>query len=306
MDRMVSVELGSSGRVLDLHRLHQFLAVAELAGFTAAAAELHLTQQALSSSVRQLEKQLRVELFDRSGRQLVLTDAGRVLRDGARALLAASDALYRRTHEAGIAAPPTFVVGHTPAITAEEVYDLLAPVRTGRPDVSVTVRQMYPDALAQALHEGTIDVALRRAVANPPDLAAAVIAYHQVRVAVARTHRLADRAAVTVHDLEDEQIVIWAPPGASYYTDFILSTCRRAGFEPRFVVNHIQGTPPVTAVVDTEHVAIVTAPAGPALGGRVQVIELKAGPVAATQALWLPHTTSDVRDLLLGARSADD
>ncbi|QIS03351.1 LysR family transcriptional regulator [Nocardia brasiliensis] len=303
---MVSVESGSGGKLLDLHRLHQFLAVAELSSFTSAAARLHITQQALSSSVRQLEKQLRVELFDRSNRQLVLTEAGRVLRDGARALLAASDALYRRTYEAGIGAQPTFVVGHTPAITADEVFDLLAPVRAGAPDVSVTVRQMYPDELARALHDGTIDVALRRGVESPPDLAAAVIAYHQVRVAVAGTHRLAERAAVTVRDLQEEQIVIWAPPGASYYTDFILSTCRRAGFEPRFAVNHIQGTPPVTAVVGTEHVAVVTAPAGPALGGRVRVIELKDGPVAATQALWLPHTTSDVRDLLLGTRADDE
>lgn len=306
MDGMVAVDLGSGGRLLDLHRLHQFLAVAELSSFTAAAAELHITQQALSSSVRQLEKQLRVGLFDRSGRQLVLTAAGEVLRDGARALLAASDALYRRSHEAGVAAAPAFVVGHTPAITAEEVYDLLEPVRAARPDVSITVRQMFPDVLAQALHKGEIDVALRRGVTSPADLAAAVIAYHQVRVAVARSHRLADRAAVTIRDLREEQIVIWAPPGASYYTDFILSTCRRAGFEPRFVVNHIQGTPPVTSVVDTDHIAIVTAPAGPALGGRVHVIDLKDGPVAPTQALWLPHTTSTIRDLLFSTPTEDD
>ncbi|CAM4440771.1 LysR substrate-binding domain-containing protein [Nocardia ninae] len=303
MGGMVPGDLASGGRVLDLHRLQQFLAVAELSSFTSAAAALHITQQALSSSVRQLEKQLRVELFDRSGRQLVLTDAGEVLRDGARALLAASDALYRRTYEAGIAAPPAFVVGHTPAITADEVYDLIEPVRAARPDVSVTVRQLFPDAIAAALHQGSVDVALRRGVASPADLASAVIAYHPVRVAVARTHRLADRTAVTVRDLQDEQIVIWAPPGASYYTDFILSTCRRAGFEPRFVVNHIQGTPPVTAVVGTDHVAIVTAPAGQALGGRVQVVDLKEGPVAATQALWLPHTTSDLRDLLFSTRA---
>ncbi|MGW5438160.1 LysR family transcriptional regulator [Nocardia asteroides] len=285
-------------RPLDLHRLQQFLAVVENAGFTSAATELHLTQQAVSAAIAQLERQLGVALFDRAGRKLRPTAAGEVLRDGARALLAAAATLAEQAYAAGSPAPPPFVVGHTPAITADEVYLLLEPVRAQRPDVSVTARQMFPDALVSALYDREIDLALRRGVAMPADLASAIVAYHPLRIAVASGHRLAGRDRVGIDELRDESVIVWAPPGRSFYTDFLLSACRRAGFEPTFVVNRVQGTPPVTAVADNDHVAFVTAPAGPAVGGRVTVLELSDPPLAPTQALWLPHTVSPVRDLL--------
>lgn len=72
----------TAGPPLDLHRLAQFVAVTDHENLTEAADQLHLTQQALSSAMRQLEKSLGVDLFDRRGRRLVLTEAGRRLRQG--------------------------------------------------------------------------------------------------------------------------------------------------------------------------------------------------------------------------------
>jgi DNA-binding transcriptional LysR family regulator len=300
---MVHADVSLSDRPLDLHRIKQFQCVASHLGFTRAAEELHLSQQALSSTVQQLEKQVGATLFNRSGRKVSLTPAGIVLSNGAAAILAAADALARQTHEAGKGASRPFVLGHTPAITAEEVFDLIESVQRRAPEASFTARQIFPDQLAPSLYDGTIDVALRRGVATPHDLAAAVIAYHPVRIAVAHDHRLAAHTIVTLADLRYEKIAVWAPPGASYYTDFILSTCRRAGFEPEFVVNPIQGTPPVTAAVNGRCVAFVTEHVGPALGGRVIVLDLEDAPLAPTQALWLSHTVSPIRDLLMAVEN---
>ena len=58
--------------------LNYFIAVAEHGGFTRAAAILHVSQPALSQQIRQLEETLGVRLFDRSGRNTCLTDAGKV------------------------------------------------------------------------------------------------------------------------------------------------------------------------------------------------------------------------------------
>jgi DNA-binding transcriptional LysR family regulator len=283
---------------VDLRRLQQFLCVAEHSGFTRAAAELHLSQQALSSSVAKLEAQLGVALFDRSGRQVSLTRAGAVLREGAVVLLSAAQSLARQVRAAAARTARPFVVAHTPAITADEVHDLLAPIRVGMPEVSVTAMQLFPDALEPALLDGSIDLALRRGIATPKNLASAVIAYHPLRIAVPADHPLASEPSVAISELRSERIVVWAPPGSSFYTDFILSTCRRAGFEPSLLVNRIQGTPPVTAVLDNDGLAFVTAPAGPALAGRVAVLDVDDPPLVPTQALWLPHTVSPIRDLL--------
>lgn len=249
--------------------------------------------------MRQLEIELGVALFDRSGRRLSLTPAGTELHGGALPLLAGAERLVARVSAAASASEPAFVIGHTPAISGTEVYDLITRATANDPARRVTARQAFPGDIRSQLFDGTIDIGLRRGVETPSDLAAAVIGYHQVRLAVATGHPLAARPNVPIEALADFEIVVWAPPHRSYYTDFLVSTCRRAGFEPNLVVNPIQGTPPMTAVVDSRRCAFVTDPPGAGLRGRVQVLDFDHPPLVPVQALWLPHTFSRVRDSLL-------
>lgn len=296
---MLEYSIGTWDDPVDLRRLQQFLSVAEHSGFTRAAQQLRLTQQAISQSMTNLEKQVGAKLFDRTGRQIELTSAGEVLRDGSVVLLAAAQALVRQVQNTAAEEPQPFVVAHTPAITAEEVHQLLVPVRLALPNVSITALQVFPSALEPAVIAGSADIALRRGIATPERLASRVIGYHALRVAVPGNHRLAGCDSVTLHDLRDEQIIVWAPPGVSRYTDFILGTCRSAGFEPAFTINPVQGTPPVTAVLDNDGVAFVTAPRGRHLEGQVMVIDIVDPPQAPIQAIWLPHTQSAIRDALI-------
>ena len=290
---------GARDDPVDLRRLQQFLSVAEHSGFTRAAQQLRLTQQAISQSMTNLEKQIGVKLFDRSGRQVELTPAGEVLRDGAVVLLGAAQALVHQVQNMAHDGLRPFVVAHTPAITAEEVHQLLVSVRSAVPNVSVTALQIFPDVLESAVIGGSADIALRRGVATSKKLASRVIGYHVLRVAVPHGHLLAERDSLTLRDLRNERIIVWAPPGISHYTDVILGTCRSAGFEPNFVINHVQGTPPVTAVLDNDGVAFVTAPAGRCLAGQVVVIDIGDPPLAPIQAIWLPHKQSAIRDALI-------
>jgi DNA-binding transcriptional LysR family regulator len=294
----------SSEAPVDLYRLAQFVAVTDHGNLSAAADHLHLTQQALSTAMRRLERALGVGLFERRGRRLVLTAAGEKLREGAPLLLSAAAALTDATRQAAAGNSPPFVVGHTPAITAEEIFTIIEPVRTALPELSVTARQMFPDEMQRALLDRSIDIGLRRGATTPPDLAGTVIGYDELRVAVRAGHPLAKKARIALTDIAAHPLVVWAPPTFSFYTDFLVSACRRGGFEPELVVNKTQGTPPVTAVADNDYVALVTAPSGTALQGRVEVRPLIDPPLVPVQALWLPHTTSEPRSILLAQRRA--
>ena len=283
----------------DLRRLQHFLAVADAGGFTRAADQLHLSQQALSSSIRQLEKELGATLFDRDGRRVSLTPAGRQLHSDARTLLAAAHTVTDHVQRAASAARENYVVGHTPALESVEAYALLEPVIDAFADVSFTFREMFPDQLSPALLDGSIQLALRRGVVPDRDLATAVLGYHQVRVAVLSAHPLARRDAVDLTDLTDERIALWAPPGASYYSDLLLGACRRAGFEPDYVVSRVQGAATIAAPLTTGAVAFVTHPVGPMMSGRVTVVDLRPPLLVPVQAMWQRHTRSPIRDLLL-------
>lgn len=81
---------GEVSTVLDLNALNVFLSVADHGSFTEAGRRLQLTQPAVSQTIQNLERQLGVELFDRQGKTVRLTEAGQVLRPMASELLGAA------------------------------------------------------------------------------------------------------------------------------------------------------------------------------------------------------------------------
>jgi DNA-binding transcriptional LysR family regulator len=283
----------------DLRRLRHFIAVAEAGGFTRAAETLHLSQQALSSSVQQLEKELDAKLFAREGRQVSLTRAGHLLLAEGHTLLAAAHTIADHVQRTAAEAEEVYVVGHTPALGSAEVYTLMEPAIVSFADTSFTFRQMFPDKLVAGVLDGSVQLGLRRGVVPPSNLAGAVISYDRVRLAVPAGHRLASSRGVDIHDLAGERIALWAPPGASYYSDFLMSACRRAGFEPGYVVSRVQGAATVAAPLTTQAIAFVTTPAGPAMDGRVVVVDLEPVLQVPVQALWQRHTSSAIRDALV-------
>lgn len=292
--------MGRELRMLDPHRLRQFVAVAEHLNITRAAAELHLTQQAVSSTIKTIERDLGVSLLKRTGRRIELTDAGRILRDGALPLLDASSALVRAARDVGNADHERLVVAHTLTISVDDVFDLVEPVRREVPAASITARQLFADEITSALRSGQVDIALRRGVATPNGVAGSTIGYSALRVAVSTSHPLAFERAVTLGDMAQTDLILSDPPGASFYSDFVVAACRRRGFEPSVVINRIRGMPPTTAVIGTGKFAFVTADPGSYHHGEVVVLELEEAPRLPIQALWLQHTRSRLRQIMVG------
>lgn len=286
--------------MLDPHRLRQFVAVAEHLNVTRAAAELHLTQQAVSSTIKTIERDLGVSLLKRTGRRIELTDAGRVLRDGALPLLDASRALVRAIRDVGNSGSEQLVIAHTLTISVDDVFDLVEPVRREAPAASITARQLFADEIVAALRSGQIDIALRREVATPEGVAGSIIGYSTLRVAVSTSHPLAFERSVMLGDMAHTELVLSDPPGASYYSDFVVAVCRRRGFEPAVVMNRIRGMPPTSTVIGTRGFAFVTAEPGSYHHGEVAVLELHGAPRLPIQALWLQHNRSRLRQIIVG------
>ncbi|GAA2793387.1 LysR substrate-binding domain-containing protein [Saccharopolyspora taberi] len=284
---------------VDLHKLEHLVAVAEEGSFTRAAARLHLSQQALSTSVRALEREVGVELLDRGGNAVTARPAGQALIADARVLHGLARSAVQRARRIGRGETEVLRIGHTPAVTGDEITALLRQVHRTHPDLAPQVNQRYPHELTDQLLAGELDLGLCRAMAPAHGLTRSTLSEQRLHLAVSADHHLAGRDRVELGELAGELIVVWGHPGRSGYTDLLIDHCRRAGFEPRVHRNPIQGTPPVTAVLGTDQVAFVTASPGPAAGGQVRVLELHPPVFAPLHALWPHHTTCPARDAFL-------
>jgi LysR family glycine cleavage system transcriptional activator len=154
-------------RLPPLNALRAFEAAGRLGSLTAAAAELHVTHGAISKSVAQLEAWLGVVLFDRAGRKIRLSAAGRLYQESVARALDGLDEATRRCTEVG--RPRTLVVNALPTFAMRWLLPRLPPFHRAYPGIEL--RLVTSDAPISVLG-GDFDVAIRRGPESWPGFAA--------------------------------------------------------------------------------------------------------------------------------------
>lgn len=194
---------------MDTRRLRHFLAVFQHGSIGQAAEALLLTQPALSKSIRQLERDLNVPLFERTPLGVVPTVFGEALAVHARVIQ--SEMRQAETALAGLrgVGKGKVVAGIGPSIAVN-----LMPMATTRlaeaaPGIHMTVVEGLVDDMLPALRRGEIDLAIGSwPRPTDADLAAEVLFTDDIRVLASRTHPLAGRRP----DLSDLGAYPWALP----------------------------------------------------------------------------------------------
>lgn len=249
--------------MIDLVALTSLRAVAAHGTVAAAAESLGFTPSAVSQQVKRLERQTGVELLERVGRGVLLTDRGRLLVEQGTRLLtdleALQSTLVRDSDEVG---------GHL-RVTAfsTAVRGLVAPV-LGRvlgdhPALSLTLVEREPWDSVDLVAGGQADVAVVHSwgvepLTLPEHVVEHVVATDVADVLVPVGHRLADRGTVGAADLEDEDWIATAP--GSICRDWLDRIHQPTARRPR--VRHV-------ASEFDSHVALVAAGLGVALVPRL-------------------------------------
>ena len=136
-------------RGLNYNHLRYFWAVAHEGGLTRAAEQMNLSPSALSVQLQKLEHQVGHPLFDRVGRRMVLTEAGRIALDYADTVFRAGDELLSTLQGASAASRQVLRVGALTTLSRNFQLEFLRPL-VGRPDVELIVRSgTMRDLLAQ-------------------------------------------------------------------------------------------------------------------------------------------------------------
>lgn len=180
-----------------------------------------MSQPPLSRSIRQLEDELGVLLFERTPKGVTLTPAGTVLYDEVGALLMHVDRI--RSRVTAVAGPGTLAVG-TLADAAEQVGSQLVPLfRSQHPHVTVTVHEADLGDPTAGLRAGLVDVALTRTPFNDDGITMHVLHSVPVGVVMREDDPLAHRTSVSSADLAAGRRWVRLPDGtdpvwAAYWT----------------------------------------------------------------------------------------
>ncbi|MGW7438552.1 transcriptional regulator CynR [Streptomyces sp. NPDC054849] len=145
---------------VELRHLRYLIAVAEHGSFTRAAEELRISQPTLSQQVKQLERSVGVQLLDRSGRAVRLTDAGATYVPYARGVLRDLATAERAVMDLADLSRGHLRLGLTPTFTAYLVGPLVAALHAAHPGISVEVREMPQDRIEAGLLADEHDLGL--------------------------------------------------------------------------------------------------------------------------------------------------
>jgi len=154
-------------RNLDLTALRSFKTVAEVGGVTRAAAQLHLTQSAVSMQLKRLEESMGLDLLDRSARQIGLTREGELLLSYARRLLALNDEAWGRLTDASYEGEVNFGVPHD--IVYPHIPQVLRRFAADYPKVKVNLISSFTSSLKAGFDAGEIDVIMTTETGGPVD-----------------------------------------------------------------------------------------------------------------------------------------
>jgi DNA-binding transcriptional LysR family regulator len=180
---------GAPSLSVSLHQLRLFVTLARHRSFTRAGDDFGITQSAVSRSIRELEDEIALRLFDRTTRQVALTDTGRKLLARIAPLVEELEAVLRpRAQEGG--EPGVVNLASSCGLTASVLPAVLASCRERLPDITVVVMDRPQNAVLQLVRSGEAELGVVIAPDNLDELVAEPLAADGLAAVVSASHRL--------------------------------------------------------------------------------------------------------------------
>jgi DNA-binding transcriptional LysR family regulator len=286
--------------VPELRHLRYFLAVADELNFTRAAERAGVSQQVLSSQIRQLEDELGVQLFDRSTHHVGLTTAGRALAERGREVLAAVEALWEEARLRGRGAEGVLRFGFARSGSYDTTPRLIAAMREAHPEVEVVGVELPAPELPRAARDGRADVVMLHWGEGARGLFSREVRRMRHGVVVRADDPLAGREVVALRELAARPVLVPSPEFASAQRAAIMRACLDAGFEPDLVTLAVPFDRRFRDVSFGRGVAIAPESAQEPLPPDVRWVPFERGVLDGVATLaWDPARSSPERDLFV-------
>lgn len=192
---------------MEITQLEFFLKVVEEGSFSKAADRVFRTQPAVSIAVRRLEEEIGAPLFDRSQKTPTLTEAGEIVHDYARRIIALRDQAREAVSELKDFKSGRVRIGANESTSLYLLPEIILQFRQKRPQVKVEIFRHPSDRLPREVLDRNVDFALMAYEPNDRDLEYFPVLRDELVLIMHPKHRLAARESVTVKELGDESFI---------------------------------------------------------------------------------------------------
>lgn len=230
---------------MELRHLRYFIAVAEELNFSRAARRLGMSQPPLSKQIRQLERELGIQLFERQASGVTITEAGTVIWAAARQVVEDADALGRLAGQLRVGNFGIVRVGTVGSALMGELPDVIRRTRAALPDVAIEVEEIQTGDQSSAFLNHRIDVGIFRPPISVPGLRSVTLSRESLVAVLPSGHPASTSDPVEVADLRDDTFVLFPRRLGVGLWDSVMACCHDAGFRPHDIVE----TPNIQAMV---------------------------------------------------------
>ena len=221
---------------MELRQIGFFVAVAEDRHFGRAAERMYIAQPALSQHIRRLERELGVQLFDRSARHVRLTPAGEAFLHVARRMLRQVDEGTEAARRAEAGETGSLAVGVNMSVAAPVLSVLLRHWNRLRPAVRPRLTSGSARELVDLVRRRELDLALVDGPVADGGLDSAVVVDDRLVVVLPVDHPLAREERLSLWSLRAERFVAVARRSSVSLHDRLIELCAAAGFSPEIAL----------------------------------------------------------------------
>ena len=223
---------------MDVERCREFVVLAQTCNYLQAADQLFISQSSLSKHIKALERELEVELFNRTTRRVQLTEHGRVFLPFARTIAAAGRDARVALADASENECRVLDIGSIPVMVPYGITQLLHHFEHKNPGIRLRIFEGEADDLRSRLRNGSLDLAFIRewdGLAHHDDtdeeFATQGFAQDQLAVVLPADHPLARRPSIGLDELANEEFLLL--PQGTVMDALVTDACGVAGFVPQ-------------------------------------------------------------------------
>lgn len=218
---------------MELGQIQAFVQVAHLGSFRRAAEALYLTQPTVSARVQALEHALGEVLFERSTRNVRLTEAGRLFLEHAERSMQALEEGKARLTDLRKSTAGILRIGAARAVGTYVLPKMLSPFRQRFPGVEILIRTGRSADVVNMVLNNEVQLGLGRYIRHP-ELTAVHLYNEEIVLVTHPDHPFTRVERVSLTDVAREPLILYDP--GSFYYNAITTACQEAGIIPRVVM----------------------------------------------------------------------